>query len=384
MFTTSPLIEPVYTIVLTGGPCSGKSSSLAYLTEKLSDYGLMVFVIPETATLITDNGIDRRKMDRPKQVTMYEEAILDMQLSFEETYQRAVMQIFPERRKVLLLDRGVMDIKAFMPHNDFKGILRRKGLSEVALRDRYHAVIHLVTAAEGAREYYTGENNSARIETAEEAVLIDRKIRESWLGHPRFRIIDNRTDFRGKIRRTFSTILQLLGMPAPRETRERYLVAQVRRELLPAHQTVEIEQVYLRSKTRDEEIRIKRRGRDGSYLYFLTRTRTAGLRIEEEELITEQRYTSLKKLKKPGTEVLKKERVSFLWNGQHIEIDGYSGRYEGLSVLELEPCEAAGEETTIQLPPFITVGENITQNPCYGERHMATKKRRSSHAPKLP
>ena len=99
MFTASPLIERVYTIVLTGGPCSGKSSSIAYLTEKLSDYGLMVFVVPETATLITNNGIDRRKMDRPKQVIMYEEAILDMQLSFEETYQRAVMQIFPGSKK---------------------------------------------------------------------------------------------------------------------------------------------------------------------------------------------------------------------------------------------------------------------------------------------
>jgi CYTH domain-containing protein/thymidylate kinase len=377
MFTTSSLIEPVYTIVLTGGPCSGKSSSLAYLTEKLSDYGLMVFVIPETATLITNNGIDRRKMDGPKQVARYEEAILDMQLSFEETYRRAVMQIFPERKKVLLLDRGVMDIKAFMPHNDFKGILKRKGLSEVALRDRYHAVIHLVTAAEGAREYYTGENNSARIETAEEAILIDRKIRESWLGHPRFRIIDNRTDFQGKIRRTFSTILQILGMPAPRETRERYLVTQVSDNLLPTHQTVEIEQVYLRPKNRDEEIRIKKRGRDGSYLYFLTRTRTAGLRIEEEELITEQHYASLARLREPGTEVLIKERASFLWNGRHIEIDRYRGRYEGISVLEAEPCETAGEETAIQLPPFIAVQKNITHNPRYSERTMAMKKRKS-------
>jgi CYTH domain-containing protein/thymidylate kinase len=381
MFTTSSLIEPVTTIVLTGGPCSGKSSSLAYLTEKLSDYGLMVFIIPETATLITNNGIDRRKMDRPKQVARYEEAILDMQLSFEETYLRAVMQIFPERKKVLLLDRGVMDIKAFMPHNDFKGILKRKGLSEVALRDRYHAVIHLVTAAEGAREYYTGENNSARLETAEEAILIDRKIRESWLGHPRFRIIDNQTDFQGKIRRTFSAILQILGMPAPQETRERYLVAQVSDDLLPTHQTVEIEQVYLRPKNRDEEIRIKKRGRDGSYLYFLTRTRTAGERIEEEELITEQHYSSLKKLREPGTEVLIKERASFLWNGRHIEIDRYRGRYEGLSVVEAERCEAAGEERAIPLPPFIVVQKTITQNPRYSERRMAMKRGRRGKDP---
>jgi CYTH domain-containing protein/predicted ATPase len=381
MLTASPLIERVYTIVLTGGPCSGKSSSLAYLTEKLSDYGIMVFVIPETATLITSNGIDRRKMDRPKQVAMYEEAILDMQLSFEETYQRAVMQIFPERKKVLLLDRGVMDIKAFMPKDVFKEMLKRKGLGEAPLRDRYHAVIHLVTAAEGAREYYTSGNNSARIETAEEAIVIDRKIRESWLGHPRFRIIDNRTDFQGKIGRTFSTILQLLGMPAPRQTRERYLVASVRRDLLPAHQTVEIEQVCVRPKNRDEEIRIKRRGRDGSYLYFLTRIRAAGSPIEEEELITEQHYASLKKLKAPGTEVLTKERVSFLWHNQHIGIDAYKGRYDGLSVLELEPCETAGEDATIQLPSFIAVQKNITHNPRYSERSMAMKKRKRTQAP---
>ena len=78
----------------------GKSSSLAYLTEKLTDSGFMVFVIPETATLITGNGIDRRKMDRPRQVLVYEEAILDMQLSFEETYREAVTRIFPEKKKV--------------------------------------------------------------------------------------------------------------------------------------------------------------------------------------------------------------------------------------------------------------------------------------------
>src|SRR5208283_1974774 len=73
VFNASQLIEPVSMIVLTGGPCSGKSSSLAYLTEKLSNHGFMVFVVPETATLITTSGIDRRKMDGPKQVVMYEE-----------------------------------------------------------------------------------------------------------------------------------------------------------------------------------------------------------------------------------------------------------------------------------------------------------------------
>jgi CYTH domain-containing protein len=101
------------------------------------------------------------------------------------------------------------------------------------------------------------------------------------------------------------------------------------------------------------------------------------LRIEEEELITEQHYASLARLREPGTEVLIKERASFLWNGRHIEIDRYRGRYEGISVLEAEPCETAGEETAIQLPPFIAVQKNITHNPRYSERTMAMKKRKS-------
>jgi CYTH domain-containing protein len=344
----------------------------------------MVFVIPETATLITSNGIDRRKMDGPKQVAMYEEAILDMQLSFEETYERAVMQIFPARKKVLLLDRGAMDIKAFMPRGAFNEMLRRKGLGEARLRDRYHGVIHLVTAAEGAAAHYTRGNNAARMETAEEAASIDRKIREAWLGHPRLRIIDNRTDFEGKINRTFSEIMQLLGMPAPRPSMERYIIDAPDRDLLPAHQTVEIEQLYVRTKNRGEEIGIRRRGRDGSYLYFLTRTRKTDPPVEEEELITEEHYESLKRLKDPGADPLTKERVSFFWRDQHIEIDNYKGRYDGLSILQAAQCEAPGDRAPVQLPPFATVRKNITRDRSFSEKRMATKKKTGTAAPHLP
>jgi CYTH domain-containing protein/thymidylate kinase len=369
-------------IVLTGGPCSGKSSSLAYLSEKLSDHGFHVFVIPETATLITSNGIDRRKMDRPGQVAMYEEAILDMQLSFEETYRRAVTRIFPDRKKVILLDRGIMDIKAFMPKDDFYAMLKRKGLDEMALRDRYNAVIHLVTAADGAAEYYTGENNSARIETADEAISIDRGIRESWLGHPQFRIIDNSTDFEGKIRRTFSAISRILGIPASLSPREKFLVREIRYEQLPPHQIIEVEQVYLRSKNRDEEIRIRKRGQRGSYLCFLSR-KTAGSHIEQEELISEQQYLNLERLIDRKTAVLEKERICFLWNDQHFELDRYRGRYEGLSILEIEPLPVrAGDSHNPAVPPFVVIKANITGNPRYDERNMAVKRRRVSEAGK--
>ena len=367
------LIEPVHMIVLTGGPCSGKSSSLAYLTEKLSDHGYLVFVIPETATLIATNGIDRRKMDRTSQVVMYEEAVLDLQLSFEETYKRAISRIFPERKKVILLDRGVMDIKAFVPRDDFLKMLKRKGLNEITLRDRYHGVIHLVTAAEGAAEFYTAANNGARIETPEEAIRIDRTIRESWLGHPRFKVIDNRGDFADKIARAFGAISQFLSIPASSPLKERFIVKDVSYDLLPAHQAVEIEQIYLHSKARDEEISIRKRGQDDSFLYFLRRTRRGPSRVTEEELIDEQQFENLRKLIDPKTEVLSKKRICFLWKNRLFELDSYGGGHAGLSVLAVEPADDGKREA--EIPPFVRIERNITGNPRFSEKSLASRRK---------
>lgn len=376
MPTNSRLLQPVSMIVLTGGPCSGKSSSLAYLTEKLSDHGFMVFVVPETATLITGNGIDRRKMDKPGQIVVFEEAIFDMQMSFEDTYKQAVARIFPERRKVILLDRGIMDIRAFLTDEVFNGILKRKGLTRAAIRHRYDGVIHLVTAADGAAEYYTGENNSARLETPEEALRIDVRTQESWVGHPRFKIIDNSTDFQGKIKRTFSAIARLLGIPDVPPTREKYLVDRIETSALPAHQRLDIEQVYLRSKDKREETRIRRRGQDGTYFHFLARTRPAGSQnvpVEEEELIPEQEYLSLTRLMDPRTEVLSKERMCFLWNNQYFELDSYNGRHKGLMMLLVESQEPQ-EQERIHVPPFVAVGKCVTHDPRYTDKNLARRR----------
>ncbi len=369
---TPPLIEPVSMIVLTGGPCSGKSSSLAYLTQGLSDHGFMVFVIPETATLISDHGIDRRKMDRPRQVVAFEETILELQLAFEDSYRRAVSRIFPDRKKVILLDRGIMDIKAFVDKDDFTAMLKGKGMTEAGLHGRYNGVIHLVTAADGAREFYCSENNVARIESAEEALLIDRRIQDSWLGHPHLKVIDNTTGFEGKLRRAFVAIAQLLGIPVPGDQRRVFLAKGIRETGLPAHQSVDVEEVFLRSREPGESRRITRRAQGGSSLYVLERQRTPGGGIEEEELITEQQYLKLKGLRDPKAAVLEKEQVCFLWENQYCRLVRYKGSLDGLMLLELDQTERAGEK--LEVPPFVAVGKEVTGDSRYDERRLAAKK----------
>ena len=46
---------PFFKIVLTGGPCSGKSSSLKYITKKLSNIGFKVYTVPEVSTFTQES-----------------------------------------------------------------------------------------------------------------------------------------------------------------------------------------------------------------------------------------------------------------------------------------------------------------------------------------
>ena len=59
-------------------------------------------------------------------------------------------------------------------------------------------MVHLVTAADGAAEFYSTANNAARHEDADEARVVDQRIRQVWLGSPNFVVIHNPRSSRRK------------------------------------------------------------------------------------------------------------------------------------------------------------------------------------------
>ena len=100
-----------------------------------------------------------------------------------------------EQKTVILCDRGVMDGKAYTSQQCWQALLDETAWSTIQLRDRrYEAVMHLVTAANGAVKFYTGDNNQARYETVDEAIALDGKLIDAWVGHPSFAIIENNKD----------------------------------------------------------------------------------------------------------------------------------------------------------------------------------------------
>lgn len=363
-------------IVLTGGPCSGKTTGLAYLMEKLFDFGFMVFSVPETATLLIISGLDPRKITNEHQQIIFEETLFDMQLDLEKHIEKAASRIFSERKKVILCDRGIMDIKAYLPEPEFFKIMaQERGKNVVELRDSYNGIIHLITAACGAKKFYTCENNKARIETPEEAMAIDQKILECWLGHPHLKIIGNETDFEHKIKRTLQAICRFLGIPVPIEIERKFLAGQVNFPASLAAQRIEIEQIYLNAEKNNEELRIRKRSQDGSSLYFLTRktnTDDPAVRSEKERVITPREFFSMQKLKDPGKNIIIKERICFIWKNQYFELDFFKAPAycSNLILLEIELTE---RNERVEIPPFIKIKREVTGDERYRNSNLAMR-----------
>lgn len=83
----------------------------------------------------------------------------------------------------------------------------------------------MVTAADGAKEFYSSENNAARYESEKDAIELDKKLINAWVGHPHFSIIDNKDPvFKKKIDRCLDTVLKFIGLPTPTSFHKKFLL----------------------------------------------------------------------------------------------------------------------------------------------------------------
>lgn len=132
----------------------------------------MLVIVPETSTELISNGI--KPFGNCLKIMDFQRVILEKQLNKEKLY-RKVAGMLEQEKIVIVYDRGIMDNKSYIEKGQFKTLLKEYGLNEMEARERYDAVFHLVTSADGAEEFYTLSNNTARTETPEEARALDKK-----------------------------------------------------------------------------------------------------------------------------------------------------------------------------------------------------------------
>lgn len=356
-------------IVLTGGPCAGKTTAMNWIENFFIKQGYRVLFVPETASELIIGGVapwtTKTSLD-------FQNCVLNLQIQKEKVFENAALNM-KDNKILIVCDRGLLDNKAYMSHNDFNKLLKINKLSEVKVRDNYDAIFHLVTAAKGAENFYNLDN-AARTETIEEARKLDDKTISSWTGHPHLRIIDNTSSFEMKMKRLLKEISTFLGEPEPYEIERKFLISYPDikyLESLPNCEKVQIVQTYLQSEN-GEEVRVRQRGINGAYTYSKTRKiKVSSIkRIELEERLTVEEYLEALTMADTTKSQIIKDRYCLSYNNQYFEIDIYPF-WKDKAIVEIELSD---EKDEVILPDFLNVIKEITDDINYRNASLASQK----------
>ena len=251
----------------------------------------------------------------------------------------------------------------------------KAGTDSHLLRDRYDAVLHLVSAADGAEKYYTTATNATRYEQMNEEGLriareLDKKVVRAWTGHPHLRVINNNDDFNAKLNRVLKEIANVLGLPQPIEEERKYIV-EVTGDI-PECSESNIAQTSLIAEP-GVEMRLRRREWKGNFINILTTKKKIS---ETEQLETERQvdnnlYESLVKQADPYRHTILKKRKSFIWEGQFFELDNYQAPVSNLIILETKGIKCHED---MKLPSFLRIVKDITGDTGYYNYNLALKR----------
>lgn len=354
-------------IVLTGGPCAGKTTALVKIMEHFSSIGYKVFIIPELPTLFLQAGMDYLT-DNKDLFHEGEKATLEMQIALEDKFLQMAKSV--KQPVLIVCDRGTMDISAYMNPVLWNQIISDAKMNNEMLRSRYDAVLHLVSAADGAEQFYTTATNNKRTEGIELARILDKKVIQAWSEHPHLRVINNHEDFETKLERVLQEISDVLEIPRQAVEERKYIIRL--KDNIPEAIVSEITQTYLTSEPYSE-VRLRRRILNGLTVNVHTTKKilSNNEQVETERQIDNNLYESLLRQADPYRQPIHKMRETFIWKGQFFELDTFIDPYKGLQILE---TKGILKHEDIIFPPFIEIIEDITGITKYYNYNLALKK----------
>lgn len=150
--------QRVYKFVLTGGPCSGKTTALERLQVFLRERGFRVLVAPEVATLLFTHGASIDDFANPESAFAFQQFVINGQLALEDslvTYAKTL-----PADTVVLCDRGVLDGSAYVDGDTWQKILDYANQVSTVGELYYSAVYSAVSCQLRAVSYVHGSSLS--------------------------------------------------------------------------------------------------------------------------------------------------------------------------------------------------------------------------------
>jgi predicted ATPase len=176
-------------VVLTGGPGAGKTAVLELIRLF---FCIHVRTLPEAASVVFGGRFPRNGRVAVRRAA--QRAIFHVQRELEATEEE-------DSAAIVLCDRGTVDGQAYWVGEE--DVFSAVGTTRERELARYHAVIHLRTPS--SPDAY-GRDNPLRIESLEEAAVIDQRIAHAWAGHPHRHEIAATPDFLTKAARALDIL----------------------------------------------------------------------------------------------------------------------------------------------------------------------------------
>jgi CYTH domain-containing protein/predicted ATPase len=359
-------------IVVTGGPCAGKTSAMVALVAWAVSRGYVPLIVPEAATVLITAGLDPRSPE-------FQEAVIDHVIMMDMIFLRQAELLQAHGMKPLLIhDRGLFDQLAYMSEADFFALAKSRGIEPTRVRNEWYLdVIFMRSAAVGAEEFYDLASNVARYETLEEARALDERTLHAWVGRTTLRQIDNvpGQSFADKINRVVASVARALGEPAPVDAERAYLLRNFSVDQLPLHTVAsDIVQTYLVNNSGNSE-RVRARGQNNvwAYTHTVKEPRAAGVTIKHERIIDRRDYDDFLVRRDPLRSQVHKTRHCFVYADHYCEVDVYHGEFAGEVRLQIKvPIEQMVGD--LFLPPFLDIEREITNDLSLKSRVPALQK----------
>ena len=364
-------------IVLTGGPGGGKTTALSRICERFSRLGWSVKVVSETASDFISGGYKPQLFLHSNEAWETFEAEICASQIRKECCREALSRNLQDVDKVLIVcDRGLLDNQAYMTEEQFQHVVARfpEWKQHVST---YDAVFHIVTAADGAEQYYTKkgkDGQEVRDEDIKAARELDLKLQRAWSWHPHYRITRNEegVTFKQKVDKVISQIAEFLGEPVPYENERKFIIRYpdlTMLESLSNCQKQQIIQTYLPSSKSGEEVRVRRIDSNGWSLFTKTtklKTETVGSRIETERNLSENDYIADLMT---GIYTVSKTRYSIVLHEstRPIEVDIYPGHGD-YAILEIE---VPSMDSPVTIPGYLTVIREVTGDERFDNAQIA-------------
>jgi len=193
-------------IVLTGGPCSGKTTVIESLKQKYSD---RIIFVPEIATMLLSAGFPVPGQDiawSQEWQDAFQAAVLPLQINLEKVY---CLKAKTAGIETLICDRGILDGAAYCQDGLSNFCLTHRIDHDEALNN-YEMVIHLESLATAYPHLYGQTNNQQRFESLEEAQQLELKTRLAWANHANHNFVTGKGEVENKIAAVSKIIKKIL------------------------------------------------------------------------------------------------------------------------------------------------------------------------------